>query len=98
MQGCAQAELSIPEAVLNDINDIMEDDDFDEQIEKYEDILEESVSFQNIVYTEVECDTLYLFDKSKSPDDIWNTYEILVSNDGIVIIQGKWHYNDKWVV
>ncbi len=70
VQGCAQAELSIPEAVLNDINDIMEDDDFDEQIEKYEDILEESVSFQNTVYTEVECDTLYLLDKSKSPDDI----------------------------
>lgn len=57
VQGCAQAELSIPEAVLNDI---LKDDDFDEQYEKYEAVLEESVRFQNIVYKEVECDTLYL--------------------------------------
>ena len=57
VQGCAQAELSIPEAVLDDI---LKDDDFDERYEKYEAVLEESVRFQNIVYKEVECDTLYL--------------------------------------
>ena len=57
VQGCAQVELSIPETSLVDWSVFdMEDDDFFEQYEKYK----EFVRFQNIVYSQIECDTLYV--------------------------------------
>ena len=57
MQGCEQVEFSIPDTSLVDWSVFdMEDDDFFEQYEKYK----EFVRFQNIVYSQIECDTLYV--------------------------------------
>lgn len=55
VQGCAQLELSIPDTNLADWSVFdTQDSDFFEHYEKYK----ESVHFQNIVYEEIECDTL----------------------------------------
>ena len=57
VQGCAQAELSIPNDNLEEWPVFDEqNNDFFEQYEKYKEL----VRFHNIAYTDIECDTLYL--------------------------------------
>lgn len=57
VQGCVQAELSIPDTSLVDWSVFdTENNDFFEQYRKYK----ESVRFQNIVYRQIESDTLYV--------------------------------------
>ena len=55
VQGCAQSELSIPDADSADWS-VFAAQNFFEHYENYRKL----VQFQNIVYTEVECDTLYV--------------------------------------
>lgn len=56
VQGCARAELSIPDTDLADWSVFDTQNNFFEQYEKHK----EQVRFQNVVYTETECDTLYI--------------------------------------
>lgn len=56
VQGCAHAELSIPDTDLADWSVFDTQNNFFEQYEK----LKGLVRFQNVVYTETECDTLYI--------------------------------------
>ena len=55
VQGCAQAELSIPDDSQTDWSAFDDqNDDFFEYYEKYKDL----VHFHNVTYEEMECDTL----------------------------------------
>ena len=61
VQGFAQLEFSIPDTSKVDwsVFELQDDNNvFWEQYEKHK----EFVRFQNIIYEEIECDTLYLYD------------------------------------